>query len=827
MKDRFQRLREIRNLPGTALRVYFFAFVMLSGLGVLAAKLWQEQMVRSDKWRKKIKASGKVTVRIPSIRGDIRDRNGWPLVENQASYGVDFYLPEMVEMMKNTLKERNRAKLDELHNEGRHLGKEELEQILEKLPTRDVEVTRDEMPKKVQIADVVGIINKEIRPKLEALGLTEDGVKLDYSEEGIQTHYLAREHIPYSYLSNVGFDTVARICENDIGLPGVEICVRPVRRYLYGAFACHMLGYVGNPKDENSEDDFFTVNDQGEKVAAFDYYKADIVGHYGIEKHCDKLLRGTAGKRILERTAKGKTGAEIGRIEPTPGNNVYLTIDARIQMSAEKALREAGVGRAAAVVVDPNNGDILAMACVPNYDANTFVEKLEELKLDDTDPLTPRCTQSYPPGSTYKQVTALAGLRGGISPNKQWSCSGGVPYGGKLMRCTGSHGPMNMSTGIMKSCNAYFYQMSNSIGSNAKDGFAQIEAVGTALGLGVRAGLPLDGEDPGVLPGPRYFTAKGLLPEMDSSGQLANTSIGQGKVEVSPLQMAMITATVANGGKSYYPRLVSRVVNNALNDVRDENNNLVVPVEPRLRANLLELGLKESDIEVVRRGMWRVVNDPGGTGKAAKIKGVDVAGKTGTAQVSRRLNERDEKGKWKIEKDYHVWFTEFAPYKDPKYVVCVMVESGGDKARGGTVAAPIATKIMREALALIAFDKKDGGDEKLHPAFLTATAGSYAPVNAVTVSEDGSLSKFVAEAFKDQPPGVSRAGDDEHMEHDDNAPVMNRKRTEANVAAKKAADGRGTMQSSSKPVRAPTWFERTFLGRKPGSPSSGQSPRPR
>jgi penicillin-binding protein 2 len=804
MKDRFQKFREIRALPSTALRIYFFAFVMLGGLGVLAAKLWHEQMVRSEKWRSRIRTSGKVTVRIPSVRGDILDRNGWVLAENQASYGVDFYFPQMVE----ALKDRNRGVKGW------------------KLPVRKMEVTRDEMRKVVEVPDIVAIINEEIRPRLNVLGLSEDdpAVDLNYNAEHLETHYRAREHVPFTFLENVKFETVAKICENDLGLPGVEVGVRPVRRYLYDALACHMLGYVGRPEDENKERDYYLPNGQ----KRFDFYKADIVGRASIEKYCDIWLRGQPGMRVLERSAKGKIGAEIERIQPIPGNNVYLTIDARIQMIAEQSLREAGVGRAAAVVVDPNNGDILAMASVPNYDPNTFAEQLKAMDEDKTDPLLHRAIESYPPGSTYKQVTALAILRAGISPGKTWNCTGGYKYGGRFMKCTGSHGPLDLSGAIKKSCNSYFYQITNGIGDSSKDGFTQLEVVGQALGLGMTSGLPISGEDPGVLPGPKYYASKGLMSEMESSGQLANAAIGQGKVVASPLQMAMVTATVANGGRSYYPRLISRVVDNERNDVRDENNQLVVPVEPKLRANLLELGLKESDIEVIRRGMWKVVNEAGGTGKRAKIKGVEVAGKTGTAQAYRMEEVKDENGRVKSEKksDYRVWFCSFAPYKDPKYAICVMVETGGEEGSGGKVAAPIATKILKESLALIALDKKDEADAKFRPHPISAVAGSFNPVSAVELKDDGSLSKIVAAGFTDQAPGAPRADDDDRVDRDENAPVVRRKRTEANVAAKKAADARGTLKPSEKPARQPTLFERIF-GKKSSSPPTGTPSRPR
>lgn len=835
MKERFQRFREIRALPSASLRIYFFAFLMIAGLGVLSAKLWQEQTTNSAKWRARIRKGGEVTVRIPSVRGDILDRNGWVLAENRPSFSVDIYFPQMVEAMKETVKVRNKAKIAEAREAHRRIQPGELEE----LPTIETEGIRDGMLKKVRPVDVVSIINTEVIPKLFEMNLTGDNpaLSLDYNASEVETHYRAREHVPFTFLPSPSFpsvtaETVAKISEHDFNLPGVEVSLRPDRHYLYKSFACHMLGYVGKPEDEDKEKDYFKGN--GDKT--FDYYKADIVGRSSLEKFCNEWLRGKPGKRILERSAKGKTGAEKERIEPTPGNNVYLTIDARIQMMAEKTLRESGVGRAGVVVVDPNNGDILAMASVPNYDANQFASitkaQLDALSDDKTNPLISRCIESYPPGSTYKQVTALAILRAGVSPKKTWTCTGGFSYGGRLMKCTGSHGSLDLVGAIKKSCNSYFYQITNYIGDGLKDGkgpkdgFTQLEAVGEALGLGMTSGLEISGEDPGVLPGPKYYTSKGLLAEMDSRGQLANASIGQGKVIASPLQMAMVTATLANGGKSYFPRLISRVVDSERNDVRKEDGNLVIAVEPRLRANLLDLGLSANDIEVVRKGMWEVVNGAGGTGGRAKIKGIEVAGKTGTAQAF-RLGEKDETGKPKKEDDNRVWFCSFAPYKEPKYAICVMVESGGKTASGGKVAAPIATKIMKEALALIALDKKDEADTKFRPDVLAAVAGNFNPISEVKVSDDGSLSKIVATAFDDQKPGVPRADDDDRVDHDNDAPVAARKRATADIAAKKAADARGTMKPSAQPVRHTTWFERAILGRKPTHPATGTPARPR
>ncbi|MEQ1851024.1 MAG: penicillin-binding transpeptidase domain-containing protein, partial [Chthoniobacteraceae bacterium] len=404
---------KIRSTPGTAIRVLFLAVFMLASLGVLAAKLWNEQMTNAQKWTDRLRKGSSVTVRIPSVRGEIRDRNGITLVANRSSFCIDFYLPQMVKGYREI-------------NSG-------------KAPVVNYLAKRGTMLKSVETEDIVQIINESVIPRLRGFD-----VAVDYNAGMLERHYRTNEQVPYSYVEDASFDMVARVSENDVGLPGIEVAVRPVRQYLYGSLASHILGYVGAPEDMDRLPD----------IKQFTYYQPEVQGRSNVEQAYDAYLRGKPGRRILERTAKNKIGAELSREAPTPGNNVYLTVDARIQTIVEQTLLQAGVGRGAVVVVDPRNGDVLAMTSVPNYDPNIFIPKISEEdmnRLDDdiTDPLVNRAILPFAPGSTYKMVSALAGLLAGMEPARSYNCAGGVTIGNKFMKCWiaekgGAHGSLNL-----------------------------------------------------------------------------------------------------------------------------------------------------------------------------------------------------------------------------------------------------------------------------------------------------------------------------------------------------------------------------------------------
>jgi penicillin-binding protein 2 len=456
--------------------------------------------------------------------------------------------------------------------------------------------------------------------------------------------------------------------------------------------------------------------------------------------------------------------------------------------------------------VDPSNGEVLAMASVPSYDPNIFIPSIsaqdwQQIRTDDTKPLTNRAIQGYAPGSTYKAVSALAGLRKGMTVKNTFSCAGGVSYGNKYMKCwvmekhMAPHGLLALPDALKVSCNAFFYQWGNAAGID------QIVSMARSLGLGQRSGLPLTGEDPGLVPSPEWL--KVVSPqERWSNGYTANVAIGQGAVEASPLQICFVAATVANRGRCYAPKLVARVVDGEGRDVLDpDTGEKVVPSQPVLRADLHDSGITDDEIELVRRGMWKVVNEPDGTGKAARIKGVEVAGKTGTAQFWRDINGRKEK-------DNHTWFMCFAPYETPKFAVCVFVQ--GAKSGGG-VSAPIAQRILEQSLAL-----EKGFDPGL--TWLDPAPGSFAQIDSVNYKTGPVLT----------PEATDRETADHHAEPAVK-PVRKKAAPEVSPDIKPEADERGSISKKALPEEARekrSFFERMFGPRKTSSPQETPSTPP-
>ena len=258
--------------------------------------------------------------------------------------------------------------------------------------------------------------------------------------------------MPYSYIKDIDFATMAKFSEHDVGLPGVDIAIKPVRSYVYGALASHLLGYVGAPDDINRDE-----------ARKYTFYQGDVEGKSNVEKTMDEYLRGQPGIRVMRRNAKGAIDGVLREEAPKQGADVYLTIDARIQAIADEALR--AVARGAAVVVDPNNGNILAMASVPSFDPNTFIPSIKakdwnQLRNDPAHPLVNRALSGLPPGSTFKIVTAFAGLRKHMGAAK-FNCSGGVTYGDHYFHCWigfkgGGHGTIGLADALKVSCDAYF-----------------------------------------------------------------------------------------------------------------------------------------------------------------------------------------------------------------------------------------------------------------------------------------------------------------------------------------------------------------------------------
>lgn len=637
-------------------RLYLFTLAILCGFALLVFRLWSLQIDRHDEFAKMIPGAKKERARIPGPRGEIKDRNGVVLATNKASFEVRVNLAEVVTEYKRMAKERATR-----------------EHKVMEIPEFKYSAIEKGQPREKKEIDIYAIFEETITKRMR-----EMGVHKDYSVDALRVHYRSfNGAVPWVYRDDLSFAEFSRIAEHNLGLPGVTVAERASRVYPLKALACHILGYVRLPDDQRVS---------AEDRKGWDYYVPDDFGGAGVEKSFDNYLRGKPGVRVMQRDQRGRSVGEVDEEyeEPRKGNDVYLTLDARMQIIAGKALREGKIGRGSVVVIDPSSGEVLAMVSVPDFDPNQFIPSIQQsdwdaLLGDKTVPLLNRAVKGHAPGSTFKIPISFAGCLAGIQKST-FNCSGSVTYGNKAMQCWiqrqsgGSHGTLGLSDAIKQSCNCFFYRYGNAAG------IANITKVGKILGVGERTGIELEDEDSGILPNPDWLRAHHPA-ERWSDGATANTSIGQGYVLASPLQMASVAATVANGGKSWNPHLLKRVM---------DHDKILLDNPPSLRGDL-SANVKADEVEIIRKGMWKVVNDPGGTGKSARITGVEVAGKTGTAQ-NWRLDEHRVK-----HDDNHTWFISFAPYQNPRFACCVLIQNGKS---GGGCAAPVARRVLEQCLAL-------------------------------------------------------------------------------------------------------------------------------
>src|SRR6476646_10454848 len=326
IRSRKGAIRMKRGVLTSRIRIQFLGLLMLLGLGALGLRLWWIQVAHGSEWTSQLRGSSQATVRIPSVRGEIKDRNGLTFVQNRASYEVDFYLPEMVKGYRE------------------RFGSP---------PLSEYRAIINGMPKDQKEPDIIRIVNDGIVPRLNDLDLARD-----YNAAKLQRHFRNDTEVPFSYVKDIDFPTLAKFSEHDVGLPGVDIAIKPVRSYVYGALASHLLGYVGAPDEINKDD-----------AKKYTFYQGDVEGKSNIERSMDEYLRGKPGVRHLRRNAKGQIDNVLREEAPQQGANVFLTLDARIQSITEEAMR--AVSRGGAVVVDPNNGNVLAMVSVPSFNPNT------------------------------------------------------------------------------------------------------------------------------------------------------------------------------------------------------------------------------------------------------------------------------------------------------------------------------------------------------------------------------------------------------------------------------------------------------------------------
>ncbi|MBI1734116.1 MAG: penicillin-binding protein 2 [Candidatus Rokubacteria bacterium] len=450
-------------------------------------------------------------------------------------------------------------------------------------------------------------------------------------------------------------EDVAKVEEWKLELPGVVVEVEPQRAYPTSRFAAHLLGYVREANDEQLR--------QGR------YRRGDMVGQSGLERLLDEFLRGRDGGEEIEVDALGRPIRVIRETEPQPGAQVVTTIDRRIQEAAERAMD----GHAGSVVVmDPRTGDVLAMVSTPAFEIDRFTGNIDRaawvrVLQDPSHPLLNRAIQSqYAPGSVFKIIVAAAGLQeGSLVPTDRVNCTGEFHLGAWTFKDwkKEGHGSVDLHRAMVQSCNVYFYQ------AGLKIGGATIAKYAKAFGLGQPTGIDLGGEKHGLIPEPKLRKGRGA--KTWYAGETVNMSIGQGQVLVTPMQIARFMSAVANGGVLWKPRLVQRIERRDRGVVWNDDGKVMGHVE-----------LSPIVWEFLRRSLWGVVNE-GGTGGGARLPGIDVAGKTGTAQTI--ADSKSEKG------EDHAWFASFAPASAPEVVVVVLAEGGG---KGGQVAAPIARKIL-------------------------------------------------------------------------------------------------------------------------------------
>ena len=472
-------------------------------------------------------------------------------------------------------------------------------------------------------------------------------------------------YYPIILASNINRDQVEIVEENHLRLQGVEIEMKPVREYVNGVLAAHLLGYIG----EISEDELSAKGFE-------DYNPGDYLGKNGIERSWEKELHGTDGGRQLEVDARGRVLRTVSESYPTVGNSVVLTIDANLQKVAEEAF---GDQAGAAVAMDVNTGEVLAFVSKPGFDPALFSGKLpadtwKEYVEDKRHPLENKAlTGQYPPGSTFKIITALAGLVDGkIDEKTSVNCTGSYKMGDTIFNCwkRHGHGVTSLKKALRESCDVYFYQLGERLGVD------RIAFIAKRFMLGAPMGIGLAHERGGMIPTSEWKLKR--FAKRWFRGETLPVAIGQGYVSMTPIQLASMISTVANEGTVYRPYLVKRVI--------DADGKQLKEFKPE---SIGVTGISADKFKLVKEGLYAVVNEPGGTGGAARLSDVHVAGKTGSSQV---VKLRDSKQATPYQFRDHALFVAFAPYEKPEIAVAVVVEHGE---HGGSAAAPITGRILR------------------------------------------------------------------------------------------------------------------------------------
>lgn len=591
------------------------ALVVIAVFLLLGARLWQLQVIKGDRYYRRTADNFVKEIELQATRGQLLDRNGRILVDNRPSYSVYLKPTQM-----------NDAVLGRLE---RYLGlKEEQSAVLR--------------------AKVAAARARKGAERFQELLVFEDITR----------------------------DQMGALESDAAELPGLTVKAVAHRAYPHSKLAAHALGYM----NQITAEELSQLRDQG-------YRPGDYIGRAGLERQWESYLRGKDGVDRVIQDARGHIKTDLDenevvdliggprRHDPEPGANVVLTLDLDLQRITEQALSRHH--SAAAVVVDVATGKVLALSSYPAFDPNVLTghltrDEAERLQNDPFRPLIDKAVQeNFFPASTFKIIPALAGLEEHfIDAHEKTGCRGAYELPGHAFHCMKSHGPVNLYSALVESCNVYFYRLGEKVGMDRMARMAQ------DFGFGAPTGIGLPGEAPGFVPTQDFYRKHGGF----RIGYSLNTAIGQGSTKVTVVQEALAYAALSNGGKLYVPQLVERI--------ETPTGQVVQRFEPRLRR---QLEIRPEDLAEVRRALCGVVNDPKGTSHSAYDPSLsaEVCGKSGTAQLGK--NRKGEAAGWDKAND-HAWFVGFAPAHHPEIAIAVLAEHGG---LGGHVAAPTAMAILK------------------------------------------------------------------------------------------------------------------------------------
>ncbi|MDB4982396.1 MAG: Cell division protein FtsI [Myxococcales bacterium] len=636
------------ELPEMRRRARAFGLFVLVAFFAIAGRLFYLQVIQGDSFYKLTTDSIVRTEILPAVRGQIRDRKGKVLATVRPSYNL-YVTPRLLTS-------------DAFAHLRTVLGMNGDEAI-------DVWERVQGTPVQDGTAGVSGATSAPAPPR-------------DKERPVLLSEDISRE-------------AMAAI-ETGLEIPGVKIVSVPRRSYPNGALAAHVLGFM----NEVSAEELRTRKDEG-------YRAGDLVGRSGIERQWEGYLRGRTGFQKIVVDRRGLPKPDLSEITDgatsraaVPGNHVVLTLDLEAQRIADHALR--GISAGAAIVLDVDTGRVLALVSKPDFDPNELSGHLtpeaeQRLLTDRYRPLRDKAlSETYYPGSTFKAVSALAALEDRlVTTDERTKCHGYFEIGRRRFRCTKTHLSVAMHDAIVQSCNVYFYEL------GARPGMMdRLAKYGADLGLGAPSGLGLNGEEGGFLPTEEWYREqkrKNPKAEGFQVGEALNAVIGQGSTRVTLLQMATMYAAIANGGKLWLPQIVDHV--------EAPDGEVVEEFPPRVRR---ELSVSQESLTFVRDALVGVVNEAKGTAFKVRSKEIEIAGKTGTAQVRGR---RDATGGY--ESATHAWFVGFAPAARPRIALAVLVEHGG---HGGEVAAPLAVEIVNNYFETVAPDQKPVAFKKAPPS---------------------------------------------------------------------------------------------------------------